>query len=177
MRTRAATIVTALLEIAVGATAWVVCFVAFRLEYYTRTGAVGASFGYGAVMFFSFFFTLRGVVATFLCAEGAARLLHAVFTEEPIGWLLPFLWRTAAGRLRTRRRAGVVDRVRRLADGSVTVEGLARDWTPLSTFLVDDAHYTLADAQPLGGELVRYTLRPASPHHLIRNVIRVGVRP
>jgi hypothetical protein len=167
------TIVTALAELALGAVLWVVWFAQYRLEFYAAPPPVGASFGYGAVMFLSFLITLRGLVAGFLVAEGAARLLHAVFTHEPIGWLVPFLWRAAARRLRARRRARVVDRVVRHGDGTVTVEGLARDWTPLATFLVGDRHYTLADVQPVGPELMRYTLRPASEQHLIRNVVRV----
>jgi hypothetical protein len=181
VRSVRATVATALVELLGGAALWVWWLTRFRLEYYAATQTapgetrVDVAFGYGALMFLSFAVSLRGLVASFIVVEGAARLLHAVFTEEPIGFLVPAVARALARRWRAWRSPPPPDRVARRDDGAVIVEGVARDWGPLSTFVVDGAFFTLAERAPLASGLVRYTLRPASDRHLVRNLVRLDV--
>ena len=57
--------------------------------------------------------------------------------------------------------------------GTLVVIGQARDWHELTSFRLDDRIYVLASVVPTGA-LMRYTLAPAPPGHLIRTLVELG---
>ena len=184
MRSRLATLTTALAEVVVGGWLWLDRFAAYRSAYYAAirdAGWDGAAarpqfddstlfryYGNDAVMFLGFFVSPWGLVATFLVLEGVVRALHALVTGEGCGFLLVFL----AQRLHRRRPAVVPDRVTRYPDGTACVIGAAHDWDALTTFILDDRRYVLSERVPVG-KLVRYVLRPAPDNHLARGIVHL----
>jgi hypothetical protein len=191
VRSRAATIVTAVAEIALGVTLGLVWIAAHRQAHYAAIAEAGfydiagraefdernvyRYFGNDILMVFSFFLSARGLLASFLVVEGAVRFLHSVFHDEGCGFFLPWIWRLVRQWRRSRRRA-LPDRISRWPDGTLAVIGPPRDWDALTTFVHGGQMYTLARQVALG-ELVRYELREAPASHLVRNLVNLDEPP
>ncbi len=133
-------------------------------------GDEAAQFVHGAAHFFYFLFaTAWGWVALWLFVEGILRVLAAAM-QQPFS-TLPVVAARAAWSRRP-RRALPDDVVEEREDGLVIDSARDYDWHALSTVEVDGAHYAVTREAGTTERPHRYRLRPITPEHVVRVVVR-----
>jgi hypothetical protein len=181
----AATLVTGLAQLAAGLTLGILWFLDYRLQFYRRSvdagfpgGDLGVMFGYGGIMYLSYFLTVPALLAGYLFLEGGVRSLAVVITGETCGSLVVWAacvagdaWRRRGARreARTRRPDTMTER----DDGCLVLDSdLGRDWDALTTIGHEDKLYRVRGSGPEASPArrYRYTLEPIPASHLVRAI-------
>lgn len=153
-----------------------------------RDDSPGALTWYGLPIFFSFFFTLRGILLTLWLGDSVTRAVCTALNGEPLGSL--FFWaplRLVEGTVRaleeaerTRRYGSSweADRIRREGEALlVSANRPHADWTPLLAFRYDGRFFRLRSMVevPEGGRRAfLYRMTPWEENDPIRRVVDLG---
>jgi hypothetical protein len=175
--------------------AWAVVFVLYQEAYAEKVSEAlastdsepGAITFLGAVTFFSFFFSLRGILMNLVLVDAAARLIHVVGSGEPMGSAFLAVPLYLAGKLLDYGRearltaayglASEPDRILLQGDGLVVRANRPHDtWHAILTYAYGEKHYRLEghrEAQEGKKRCYEYLLGPWPDRETVRKIVRL----